>query len=238
MKSIKKVKKDKEAKVIQTVIVKVGEIKKKKRRAKRSTKAKSSSTTQPSGGISVAPQFPMLQQASIIQPNLETQALTYPSALPTLTGGYGAGEYRKLLEDILSMSIQSGQQKAMAIQRPLQPIVVEPATTIGGSTVAPSTMVPQQEEQEQRPFVSVRGKLSKAQSSELRDYLKTILSLPSSDKKTIDKYMAMVLADEDKKQAFLIGLREGDVLRDEEGVLEDNARMYFNQVFGEEFAPV
>jgi len=233
MKSIKKVKKDKEAKVIQTVIVKVGEIKKKKRKVKRRMKAKSSSTTQPSGGISVAPQFPMLQQASIIQPNLETQALTYPSALPMLTGGYGTGEYRKLLDDIMSLSIQSGQQKAMAIQRPLQPIVVEPATTVG----APS-IVPQQEEPETRPFVSVRGKLSKAQSAELRDYLKTILSLPSSDKKTIDKYMSMVLADEDRKQAFLIGLREGDMLRDEEGVLEDNARMYFNQVFGEEFAPV
>lgn len=234
MKSIKKVKKDKEAKVIQTVIVKVGEIKKKKRKVKRRMKAKSSSTTQPLGGISVAPQFPMLQQASIIAPSSETQVLTYPSALPTLTGGYGAGEYRKLLEDIMSLSIQSGQQKAMAIQRPLEPIVVEPATTVG----APS-IVPEQAKQPKSVAVSANQYLSASQKRELRDYLKTILDFPASDKKPIDKYIAMLLADGDRKEAFLIGLREGNLLRDDTGYLEENARLYLTEVFSiEEIAPI
>lgn len=241
MKSVKKSVKDKEAKVIQTVVVKVGEAKKKRKTKRRRMKAKSSSTTQPSGGISVAPQFP-LQQASIIPPSSGTLPPTYPSLSLMPSRDYGAGDYRKMLEDILALSIQSGQQKALAIQQPLQPpIIIQPATTLSGTVAPPPTVpptAPSVAPTEQGRIVSARGILSKSQTTELRDYLKTVLDLPPSDKKTVDSYMKMVLADNDKKQAFLIGVREGNLLRDEAGMLEDNAREYLIQVFGEEIAPV
>lgn len=252
---MKTVKKDKEGKIVQTVIVKVGEAKKKRKQKRRRMKAKPSTTTQSSGGISVQPQFPM-QQASILPPSSAIYPQISPSPLQTLTSLSGS-DYRKLLDDILSLSIQSGQQKAMAIQAPMQPpIVIEPATTIAGSLAPPSVasssyiqggrLSPPQVQQAvssiiqlgRRERIQASASLSKSQIGELRGLLKNVLNSPTNERRSTEKLLQIVKDNPDSKGAFMMGLREGDILRDESGNLDDNVLSYLNRMFEEEIAPV